>query len=913
MKTLSPLRPFVWLLLPALWLACATPAPAPAPSSALTAELAPAQAAPPPAPTPPELRLPKNARPVRYAVELTVVPTQDTFQGKIDIDLEVTTATPVLWLNATELKISSAQLTQGGNTMAARVVPGGADFAGFLFERPVEPGQARLSISYEGVNDKERTQGLYSEKEKEAWYAYTVFQPVDARRVFPCFDEPEYKVPWRLSLRVRAGDVALANSAVESPGTPLADGMKVVTFAETKPLPSYLIAFVVGPFDVVDAGTFGRGKTPLRFIVPQGRRDELGYALKVTPRLVTALEDYFDMAYPFGKLDVAVVPRYRGTLEHPGLVAIGQPLALIPPKEETLQRQKWYSSITIHELAHYWFGDYVTMAWWDDLWLNESSATWIEAKLLHKLEPSWKEPEERLWEHLQALGTDALGSSHPIRQPITTRTDFESAFDNTITYFKGAAVLGMFEHWLGEEAFQRGIRRFVRNHAWGTATAADLLAALSAESGRDVATAMSTFLDQAGAPLVSVELECTQGKPPRLKLSQSRFAMSPPPGGASFAEKWHIPLCVRYGGAGPQGRACTLLTESTGELVLSEAKQCPTWVAANEDARGYYRVSYSEPLRKTLVKADFKPLTTRERGAMLADLRAFANAGRFPVGEALALAPRLMKAQDRASLEAGLSMFNLVRPDALPEEWLPYYERLLRKEVVPQARKLGWRSRPGEDEDAHRLRQMLVSTAARWGRDPTLLAEARELAKAWLADPTAVHPDIVRAVLASAASAASAGDRTLFDALMNRVRQETQPEKRQLLLWVLGSFQDPQLVREALGLVLDGTFPIRDGLGLLSNSMSGRQTRATAYAFVKENFDTLLQRLGALEASQLFFMPTFFCDKASRDDAQAFFSPRATQVDGAPLVLKRSLERVDLCISIWERNQADITAFLKRY
>jgi alanyl aminopeptidase len=912
MKTPSLLRPLVWILSPVLWLACATTASAPdaAPASALATDMAPAQATPPPAPMPPELRLPKYAHPVRYAAELTVVPTQDTFQGKIDIDLEVTAATSLLWLNATELKIASAQLTQEGTTMAARVVPGGADFAGFAFERPVAPGQARLSVSYEGVIDKERTQGLYREQEKDAWYAYTVFEPVDARRVFPCFDEPEYKVPWRLSLRVRAGDVALANSAVESQGAPLADGTQVVTFAETKPLPSYLIAFVVGPFDVVDAGTFGRGKTPLRFIVPQGRRDELGYALKVSGRLVTALEDYFDMTYPFGKLDVAVVPRFRGTMEHPGLVAMGQPLTLIPAKEETLQRQQWYARTFIHELAHYWFGDYVTMAWWDDLWLNESSATWIEAKLIHQLEPSWKEPEDRLWEHLSALHTDSLATSHPIRQTIASRTDFESAFDGSITYFKGSSVLGMFERWLGEETFRRGIQRFMREHAWGTATAPDLLAALSAESGRDVASALSTFLDQAGAPLVSVELECTQGKPPRLKLSQTRFFVSPPSGGTRGAEQWQIPICVRYGGAGPQGRACTLLTEPSGELVLSEAKACPTWIAANEEAQGYYRASYSEPLRKALVKADFKPLTPRERGAMLADLRAFATASRFPLGEALAMAPGLLKAQDRASTEAGMAMLGLLRPDVLPGQWLPHYERLLRAVVVPRARTLGWRPRPGESEDTKKLREMLVITAARGGKDPALLAESRELAKAWLADPSAVDPDSVFSVLASAGST---GDRALFDALMGRVRKETQPEKRQLLLAALGSFRDPQLVREALMLVVDGTFPARDGLGLLYTSVNGRETRATAYAFVKENFDTLLQRMGAQEGSALFMMPGFFCDKASRDDAHAFLSPRASRVDGAPLVLARALERVDLCIATWERNQAAITTFLKRY
>jgi hypothetical protein len=255
-------------------------------------------------------------------------------------------------------------------------------------------------------------------------------------------------------------------------------------------------------------------------------------------------------------------------------------------------------------------------------------------------------------------------------------------------------------------------------------------------------------------------------------------------------------------------------------------------------------------------------------------------------------------------------MFHLVRPDALPDPWLPHYERLLRKEVAPHARALGWRPRPGEGEDVHKLRQMLVGTAARWGRDPQLLAEARELAKAWLTDSSAVHPDILFGVLASAASA---GDRALYDELMSRVRKEAQPNKRQTLLAVLGNFQDPQLTRETLGLVLDGTFPVRDGLGLLYSSLNGRQTRATAYAFVKENFDTLLQRLGALEASRLFMLPGFFCDKASRDDAQAFLSSRVSRVDGAPLVLTRALERADLCIAVWERNQADITAFLRRY
>jgi ERAP1-like protein len=281
------------------------------------------------------------------------------------------------------------------------------------------------------------------------------------------------------------------------------------------------------------------------------------------------------------------------------------------------------------------------------------------------------------------------------------------------------------------------------------------------------------------------------------------------------------------------------------------------------------------------------------------------------VGEALAMAPGLLKGKDRSSIEAGLVMLNLLRPDSLPEEWLPYYQRLVRALVVPRARELGWKARPGEDEDTRQLRSMLLVTAAREGRDPALLAEARELANAWLKDPSALDPDIVGSVLHVAAST---GDRALFDALVSQARKAEQQDKRGMLLWALGGFRDPALVREALGLTLDGTFSPRDSMGLMYGSLSRRETRPVAYAFVKENFDKLAGSMSPMEAAQVLFnAPTFFCDKASRDEAAAFFTPRASRVDGGPLVLARALERSDLCIAAWERNKADITAFLRRY
>ncbi|HET7501641.1 MAG TPA: M1 family metallopeptidase, partial [Kofleriaceae bacterium] len=364
----------------AVLVACASPEPrrpvpaAPAVASATTAATATVEApAVAPDPAPPALRLPGDVRPTRYALELTVVPERPAAAGRIHIAAEVVRATRVVWLNATGLTIERATL--GGRP--ARVIPGGEDFVGLAIGRELPPGALAIEVAFSAPIDRERSRGLYSERDGKDAYAYTFFEPIDARRTFPCFDEPVYKVPWQLTFHVRADHVALGNAEVVRE-TPEPGGMKRVELAVSRPLPSYLVAFVVGPFELVDGGKVGRVATPIRFVIPRGRAGELGYARQVTPKVVAALEDYFDMAYPYGKLDVAVVPRFWGTMEHPGLVAMGQPLTLIRPDQDTRARRQGYANILAHELSHYWFGDLVTMAWWDDTWLNEALSEWSD-------------------------------------------------------------------------------------------------------------------------------------------------------------------------------------------------------------------------------------------------------------------------------------------------------------------------------------------------------------------------------------------------------------------------------------------------------------------------------------------------------------------------------------------------------
>ncbi|APR79905.1 Membrane alanine aminopeptidase N [Minicystis rosea] len=534
-------------LLPVVLLAAACsaeplpPVEAPPPATATAAA---------PAPSPPTLRLPKTAAPVRYAATITIGAARGTIDGVVDIDLTIAEPTSIVWLNATEISVREAYLSVGGRKLSARVVPDGDDFVGFAFTESVPAGAARLHVAYGGkISDKD-DRGVFEEKEDGASYVFSQFENTEARRAFPCFDEPSYKVPWQLTLRVPEGDVALSNTP--SLSETKEDGMKVVRFAETKPLPSYLVAFAVGPFDVVDAGSAGKNKTRIRIATPKGRTARAAYAVKTAPQLLDRLEAYFGTPYPYEKLDLAAVPHLIsfGAMENAGLITCSERLLLARSEEETPRFQQGFVAVTAHEMAHQWFGDLVTMAWWDDVWLNEAFATWMEDKILVPFKPEWRWEIARAQSTSGAMNGDALVSARRIRQAITSNDDIQNAFDD-ITYNKGAAVIGMFESYVGEERFRRGVQRYLGAHQHGNATSADFLAAVGAETSAEIGPAFTTFLDQPGVPLVRAELACTPGKKgeARLSLSQQRYLPAGSPG--SSEASWQIPVCYRWG----RGRA----------------------------------------------------------------------------------------------------------------------------------------------------------------------------------------------------------------------------------------------------------------------------------------------------------------------------------------------------------------------
>jgi len=318
---------------------------------------------------PPKLRVSDNVQPIRYAVDLTVVPDRDTFRGAVDISIDIRTPAPIIWLNASDLEIESANFrSASGASAKAAILPGGKDFAGFSFDHPIS-GHGVLHVAYKGKISRNSSAGLFQLKQADQWYVFSQFEPTDARRAFPCFDEPSFKVPWQLTLHVPKDNVAVANTPQLS-RTDEPDGMQAVKFKESKPLPSYLVALAVGRFDIVDAGKLG--KTPLRIITPHGKGPNAKYAAEAIPQLLKLLENYFGIPYPYEKLDSIVMPISNFAMENAGLITYGETSLLAKPEEDSINRQRGCAIVTAHEMAHQWFGDLVTTAWWDDIWLNEA-------------------------------------------------------------------------------------------------------------------------------------------------------------------------------------------------------------------------------------------------------------------------------------------------------------------------------------------------------------------------------------------------------------------------------------------------------------------------------------------------------------------------------------------------------------
>lgn len=853
-------------------------------------------------PQPPEFRLPTFAVPVRNRVSLNIVPDQNTFTGSIDIDLHFKEPSSVLWLNAQDITVKDAELTVAGEKLAAKVISEPKDLMGFSFDRAVGPGDARLHIAYEGKISRKDMQGIFQVKDGDHWYVYSQFENIAARQAFPCFDEPGFKVPWQVTLTVPKDDGAFSNTPIlaqaEEPG-----GMKRVEFEETKPLPSYLVALAVGPMDIVNAGYAGAKHTPIRIIVPRGRGPEARYVAATTPRIVNLLEKYFGIPYPYKKLDEVAIPLAGYAMEHPGLVTYGAGFFLWKPDQATLDKEQNAASVMAHELAHQWFGDLVTMDWWDDVWLNEAFASWMGNKIVNEYKPEWKAGIWELNASQGAMGSDELVSARKVRQPVHSDDDIANAFDN-ITYSKGAALLSMFESYMGPEKFREGVRRYLHRYAWGNATSAEFLAALGG-GDKTIGEAFSTFLDQAGVPLVTASLDCSNGSV-RLELSQQRFL---PRGSQGSADQtWDIPVCVRYPAGSGDAEECTLMTRKTQAMSLAKAPSCPMWVDANAGELGYYHVRYEGGMLPSLVAND-QSLSLPERVGLIGDIAALTSAS-MPLGEALALVPRFAHDPSRQVVTKTLVIVGELQSTGLvPANLKPQEHRFISDLYKQRAEELGWKAKPGESADDRLLRPTLLGVVANDAEDEAFIEQARKLAVAWLDNHRAVEPDMVGTILEIAARH---GDRALFDRFHAQAKKETDEDLRGTLLYCLGRFQDPAIVKAALPIMLTDEFDPRLSLNILFGATLP-ETRDVAYAFVKQHWQALTAKFPSDVTAYLPYVAGGYCDSAHHDDVAAFFQDRSTETPGGPRILAQVLEGINLCVARNDANRASVVKFLKNY
>ena len=862
----------------------------------------------PAAEMPPALRLPAGARPQRYTVDLRIDPAQDTFRGAIDIDLVLEEATSRLWLNSSDLTISRATLWKEEVELPGTVELAEKDFAAIRFAQAAAPGAARLHLEYQGVLSKSDTAGIFKQQDGEHWYAFSQFEATSARRAFPCFDEPSYKVPWQLTVHVPKGNLAVSNTPVAAEGVD-ADGWRSFRFKETPPLPSYLIALGVGPFDIVDAGQAGKRHTPLRIISLKGKGSRARYAAEVTSQIVDRLEEYFGIPYPYEKLDSLVIPQTVnfGAMENAGLITYVEPLILARPEDETVGWKRGYASVAAHEIAHQWFGDLVTMAWWNDVWLNESFATWMSTKILIGWKPEWRQDVNRVASRSRAMGQDEIVTARFIRQPIESKDDIENAFDG-ITYGKGAAVLRMFESWLGEKQFQAGVRRYLVAHAQGNATGEDFLAALEAEGGPGVAQSFATFLDQAGAPVVSAELRCADPGPARLAVSQKRFLPTGSQG--SEAQLWRIPMCIRWSTGGKEDRLCRVVTAETAEIELPASARCPDWLLANDGEAGYYRTLYRGTLLQQLLQDEGKVLTLAERVGVLRDVSALAGGGALPLGEALALVPRFGRDPNREIVSAMAGVASSPREHLVPPALRPSYARFIQQVFGEKARALGYIAKPEEDDDTRLLRQAVVGLVADEGADAELRAAADRLARQWLRDRTAVPADMASTVLGVAAAQ---GGEVLFELYHAEAKQAAERHEREEILSAMGSFRDPAIERRALAIFLTDEFDPREAVTLVFSGLGEETTRPLVYDFVKQNFDAMVAKLPRDSGAWLSYAGASFCDEAHHADVEAFFKDRAPKYTGGPRILAQVLEGITLCAAAKAAQEPQVAAFLKAY
>lgn len=866
---------------------------------AFVALLAPVSAFAQTDPNAPQGKLPDLAAPTAYRLDLTVIPEQARFSGHAEVDLTLKHAAPSLYMHGRDLKMRKATATVGGKTFPVtftQVTPTGA--ARVDFGRTVDAGQVTLKFDYDAAFASDPA-GLYHVKVADDWYSWSQFESIDARSAFPSFDEPGFKTPFTVTLTTKKGYFATSNA--QETGTRPVGALVKHLFAPTKPLPTYLVAFVVGPFltaeTMVPPTPQRQVPLPVRIVATKAQAGKLDFALKETGPIVTLLEKYFDQPFPFPKLDQIASPVMPGAMENAGADIYGDDILLLDADAPTTQKQE-FGMVVAHELSHQWFGDLVTPAWWDDIWLNESFANWMGYRIGNEWKPELNIGTNAIGEALDAMPTDALKVGRPIHEHITQDSAVDSAFDN-ITYGKGGQVVAMIAAYLGDEKFKEGVRLHMRRHAYGNASTDDFWDSLAAGAHDPrVLASLKSFVDQQGVPVV--RFASTSGE--ALAVTQAPYAyLGTEPG----TQQWQIPICVRRTDA----RSCTMLEGKQGTIAAPGTGA----LIPNAGGAGYYRFEL-DPAGWAAIDQAAPTLPPGEALAATDSLWASFYAGKSSLPQLIAEARAMAANPDsNVAVDGGQRLAGLESRGMISDAALPAYRQVLTSIYRPLLDKLGFDPRAGaystDDPDKQKLRQSVVALLSGPGQDASVRAKLVAAADRYLAgDVKALDPSFLELAFAAAAQQK---DSAFARSLVGKALGSEDPgfrqaalsgalhdNRRETALWFLNDLKDDRV---------RGT----ERIFLIASLINEPAARDAAADYLIGHFNEMASGNGIFTASRVPGFLGNLCTLAYADRVEHELGPKVAAINVGALAFSRTLERIRNCARVKEARTDEISqAFL---
>jgi puromycin-sensitive aminopeptidase len=848
-------------------------------------------------------RLPRTAVPSRYDIRLEPDFTTLTFRGQETVALEVTEPISEIVLNAIELAIDSASFEndRGETIRATATMEESTERCRLALGSPAARGRWRLRLTFRGtLNDKLR--GFYRSVYKDPsgvsrTMAATQFEATDARRAFPCWDEPSFKGVFAVTLAIDPTLTAVSNTAIVSETSE--NGRKVVRFADSIVMSTYLVAFVVGELEATDAVPVGR--TPLKVWCVPGKKRLARFGQDIGTASLAFFEDYYGLPYPGDKLDLLAIPDFAaGAMENLGAITFRETALLVDETAASHAELERVADVVAHENAHMWFGDLVTMTWWNGIWLNEAFATFMEMLAVDAWKPEWQRWTTFGVSRAAALSLDGLHSTRPIEFPVTSPRDADAMFD-VLTYEKGASVLRMLEQYLGAVVFREGVRGYLMAHRFANADTGDLWAALGRASQQPIPAVMDGWIFRPGYPVVTVSRDPAG----HLVLSQQRFnyLREPlPPGTAESEQPWQVPIQLRLYAGGRQSEERVLLAGREARLRVGAGAER---VVANAGGHGFYRVRYAPDLLDALLQR-VEALAPIERFNLVNDAWALAVAGLMPLAAYLDLTARFRDERDRNVWSVLLGSFNTLNRILEPAD-RRRFEAFVRDRAAAAFEALGWTPRTGEDELTRQLRGDLVRALGVLGNDAGVQARVVEVYRAHLADSGTVDPNVLPAVIAVLAHTGDAGR---YEDFLRRFRSASTPQEEQRYLYALAGFREPELIRQTLGRAVNGEIRTQDAPFVVRSMLVSVDGRELAWDFVKQHWDTMDRLYPKHGMRRLAEGVTGLATPALEADVTRFFAEKKPQFGGK--VLAQYLEQLHVAVVLRQRETAALQGYLSK-